>query len=259
MIFKPTMQPDSLLTLFTYGRPPNELKQRLWTANADDFIIYTIKENNVARLVTPGHANELRIVLDASRGELNERILLQGNALELMKKVASGERDVRLNPLQSFYGPILEKLGAPRVVFFFAPTANFSPPLGIKINNYVSANSKIKTTATSVMCVIDFTADGQRVIEGVLNIIGIRLRLPFVCAFCGIMSLERLRKCGGCRAAFYCSKECQKQHWTAEHKAYCGADCFILIPPNTTGEVLESYPHVEEFEERARAFALRRV
>eukprot|EP00887_Chlorella_sp_A99_P000135 scaffold16.g135.t1 len=39
------------------------------------------------------------------------------------------------------------------------------------------------------------------------------------CAGCGHGALALLR-CGGCRRAFYCSKDCQARHW-AEHKPQC--------------------------------------
>ena len=40
------------------------------------------------------------------------------------------------------------------------------------------------------------------------------------CAWCESESLNKLR-CGGCRAAFYCNRECQLSHWKAGHKADC--------------------------------------
>jgi len=249
-------QRDRLLTRFSYGRSREELRQRLLSAGPDDLLIYIIDTTDVARLVVADRGMALGVVFSARNGVLDERILLQGNALDLMKKVARGERNVRLDPSFVFFGAILERMAAPRVVFFLAQTANFCLPLGIKIGNYVSANSAVRTTGASVICVVDFTNRGYGLVEGVVNIISSRYRLPFACSFCGILSLERFRKCGRCRSAFYCSKECQQCHWVAEHKLHCGADQFILVPPNAMGELKESYPHEEEFEERVRAFAL---
>ena len=43
------------------------------------------------------------------------------------------------------------------------------------------------------------------------------------CAGCGAITsdvqvdISKMRMCGGCKAAYYCSKECQETHWP-EHK-----------------------------------------
>ena len=40
-----------------------------------------------------------------------------------------------------------------------------------------------------------------------------------VCAACG--GPGAAQRCGGCRAVFYCGRECQWQDWRAGHKAAC--------------------------------------
>jgi hypothetical protein len=44
--------------------------------------------------------------------------------------------------------------------------------------------------------------------------------LRHTCDACGSAPTERLKRCGSCRAARYCSAACQRAHW-AEHKATC--------------------------------------
>jgi len=44
---------------------------------------------------------------------------------------------------------------------------------------------------------------------------------PWCCGGCGIVTDRRL-KCGACRCAVYCSKDCQREAW-ASHKLVCGA------------------------------------
>ena len=46
-----------------------------------------------------------------------------------------------------------------------------------------------------------------------------RVRLPHRCAACGLLVDGRLR-CGRCRVARYCDRDCQRQHWRA-HRENC--------------------------------------
>ena len=41
------------------------------------------------------------------------------------------------------------------------------------------------------------------------------------CHTCGLTT--KLRRCGGCNDAYYCSTTCQAQHWP-EHRSYCKRD-----------------------------------
>lgn len=43
--------------------------------------------------------------------------------------------------------------------------------------------------------------------------------LKFVCGACGVEG-TKMMQCGKCKAARYCSKECQRSHWK-EHKNSC--------------------------------------
>ena len=46
-----------------------------------------------------------------------------------------------------------------------------------------------------------------------------RREIPPTCENCG--NLHQLRTCGGCNEVKYCSTECQKEHWRAQHKYDC--------------------------------------
>lgn len=46
------------------------------------------------------------------------------------------------------------------------------------------------------------------------------------CIKCGGKGDTKLKKCGKCKLAHYCSTDCQKQHW-AEHKLVCCTDKII--------------------------------
>ncbi|PNW71186.1 hypothetical protein CHLRE_16g694202v5 [Chlamydomonas reinhardtii] len=41
-----------------------------------------------------------------------------------------------------------------------------------------------------------------------------------ICHACHMPS-TRMMRCGSCREARYCSRDCQRKHWSAEHKASC--------------------------------------
>ena len=44
---------------------------------------------------------------------------------------------------------------------------------------------------------------------------------PNPCSFCSALGATML--CGRCKAARYCHKDCQRQHWKGAHKAGCSA------------------------------------
>ena len=40
-----------------------------------------------------------------------------------------------------------------------------------------------------------------------------------VCVVCGTVP-QKVKRCMKCHRAVYCSKDCQRQHWRAEHRAF---------------------------------------
>ncbi|XP_078601048.1 uncharacterized protein LOC144876039 isoform X2 [Branchiostoma floridae x Branchiostoma japonicum] len=50
-----------------------------------------------------------------------------------------------------------------------------------------------------------------------------------------------LKLCGRCKLTRYCSRDCQKQHWSVGHKKCCGHDAYTDEGPNPN-EKLESHP-----------------
>lgn len=46
------------------------------------------------------------------------------------------------------------------------------------------------------------------------------LSLRDLCHGCNTYMPTKLQRCGGCRLAFFCSKECQKENWPV-HKLEC--------------------------------------
>ncbi|XP_078601042.1 uncharacterized protein LOC144876035 isoform X4 [Branchiostoma floridae x Branchiostoma japonicum] len=41
-----------------------------------------------------------------------------------------------------------------------------------------------------------------------------------------IATMSALKLCGGCKLTRYCSRDCQKQHWSVGHKRCCGHDVY---------------------------------
>jgi len=41
---------------------------------------------------------------------------------------------------------------------------------------------------------------------------------------CCILYRSTLKLCAGCKLTRYCSRDCQKQHWSVGHKKCCGHD-----------------------------------
>ena len=73
------------------------------------------------------------------------------------------------------------------------------------------------------------------------------IELELVCSYCNTIAIrEPYKKCGKCRHAAYCSKQCQKKHWPV-HKAVCksapkescsqktkaGASSFVTVKATT--------------------------
>lgn len=61
----------------------------------------------------------------------------------------------------------------------------------------------------------------------------LKLGVGRVCFFCGVPEIKngpKLKQCNRCKAAFYCSRDCQVNDWKAGHKEACGA------APSVTGD-----------------------
>ncbi|XP_078601026.1 uncharacterized protein LOC144876023 isoform X2 [Branchiostoma floridae x Branchiostoma japonicum] len=56
------------------------------------------------------------------------------------------------------------------------------------------------------------------------------------CGKPGYRSTGTLKLCGRCKLTRYCSRDCQKQHWSVGHKKCCGHDAF-------TGKRAEFFQH----------------
>jgi len=58
---------------------------------------------------------------------------------------------------------------------------------------------------------------------------------PNSCAQCNAKYGDdkvHLKMCSGCRAVFYCSRSCQRQHWIDGHKSKCGSTLTPIIAPD---------------------------
>jgi len=58
--------------------------------------------------------------------------------------------------------------------------------------------------------------------QGCLGKLGL-LRVCFTCGVPGDTEGVELSVCAQCKAAFYCSRECQKRDWKAGHKLDCAS------------------------------------
>ena len=54
------------------------------------------------------------------------------------------------------------------------------------------------------------------------------------CAHCSA-TLEKAMRCGQCKSAWYCTRDCQKQHWSI-HKSQCKALALTLLASATAAE-----------------------
>lgn len=45
--------------------------------------------------------------------------------------------------------------------------------------------------------------------------------IPFPCVLCGSFPSQTCKRCKECEQVHYCGRDCQKQHWSQEHKGNC--------------------------------------
>ena len=76
-----------------------------------------------------------------------------------------------------------------------------------------------------IVCVLEPEAgkrDDLFVTQAAVDTFAQKFPIRYSCSFCGV-AIDGRVKCARCRAARYCGKECQAQHWQA-HKASCCVD-----------------------------------
>lgn len=207
-------------------QPRKELMERVNSAKLDDFQIYTCKDVKVAWLVdSPPKKRSLlaRVVLPAVKnGEMFERII-NHKALD----ESLGRDDRRVYHRTSWFLFVAEveeysKAVPYNVSFFLPPKEGLTLPRAIQGEYHDCLGpTGILTTPTTVLCVVDYMCS-KIISSPAIVCLAARYSLPFVCSFCGVVGDEKMKKCNGCKRAFYCSKECQKQDWLAEHRIACG-------------------------------------
>ena len=71
------------------------------------------------------------------------------------------------------------------------------------------------------------------------------LKRSTCCANCSIKKIQ-LNRCGRCKTVFYCSRECQKNHWSS-HKKVCGYKCEHLVEKKQTKQSVYKYNVLLDF------------
>jgi len=131
-------------------------------------------------------------------GNQNQDLLEQGlslkheSSLDLLN-CYTGQYDRIVRHFTSYYGPVPSP-----VVLWHLPWAQFTNPQYPHVGHNDVLGVKLK----------------------------VKLRSRGMCLLCGSLAYQL---CGRCRGIYYCSKECQKQHWV-EHKKDCRAvEAFDLL------------------------------
>jgi MYND finger len=91
-------------------------------------------------------------------------------------------------------------------------------------NLYLTGYSPIPTIAYWLRCA------HQRGNEQASQMLGqIMLKAQMACAACGKSATTELSRCGNCRCAYYCDRQCSARHWMTGHKRDC-----VKLPPSLT-------------------------
>ncbi|XP_035682998.1 poly [ADP-ribose] polymerase tankyrase-2-like [Branchiostoma floridae] len=73
----------------------------------------------------------------------------------------------------------------------------------------------------------DFAEESLKLIEEARKTKLLRCCNP-KCGKPGYRSTGTLKLCGRCKLTRYCSRDCQKQHWSVGHKKCCGNDAYSI-------------------------------
>ena len=216
---------QSQLDASMLGRPYKELLDRVRSAKPDDFQIYTCKEDEVTAFLVTSNSKKrsllMCMVMPATRGQLHDRIITSHALMD-------GDR---ISPKSCWFQVAVEtRDDSGAVVSFFLPSRVELPLPEMIVKENVLNPSGLLSTAEMVLCIVTYT--GKKALSlAAINHLGSCHFLPFICSFCGIFSSDhsKLNKCDRCKEAFYCNKECQKQHWVTRHKAECGTCVATLV------------------------------
>ncbi len=90
----------------------------------------------------------------------------------------------------------------------------------IKIGDSVNSHALGKTTSSLALCLRVQNEEDDRSSIMTASVYNVRdATLVRICARCSKSSFD-LRRCSTCRSVFYCSTECQRNHWP-RHKLDC--------------------------------------
>ena len=194
------------------SRAHTHLRERLHTAKSSDFVVFEATDNNLMlrRCMGP---------------ELRRKLLHVVLPLANERQSCLEPQAILNQHFPPTYAPIYDNLVPYLVSFFLTPLKAEELPKTLTVESAKLLNFGPQSS-DQLVCVlqpnIQERPDSMLATDAIMSVLSQQIPVRHICGGCEMVVDGRL-KCSACRRAVYCSKACQKAHWSNGHKHECGS------------------------------------